>query len=58
MSEINCLKCENWRGGHLECKHGFRMAADGGGRSVDCKENVWFCQDYEEREENENEYDG
>lgn len=51
---IDCLKCKHWRDGYLECKHDFRAAATAGGGAADCKEDVWFCQDYEEKEEDEN----
>jgi len=50
MARVNCLECENWRGGHLECKFGFRAAATAGGSAADCKEDVWSCRDYEEKE--------
>jgi len=50
--KIDCLKCENWNG-QFGCKVGFRMAANAGGRGVNCKEDVWFCQDYNEKETEE-----
>jgi len=53
MAKVNCLECEHWRGGHLECKYQFRSAATAGGGAADCKEDVWFCRDYEEKEEHE-----
>jgi len=57
MSRIDCLKCEHWHD-TFGCKYDFRWAANAGGRGVDCKEDVWFCQDYEEKqEENEEEND-
>ena len=56
MVNINCLECEHWRGGQLECQYGFRMASDGGGRAVDCKEDVWRCQDFSEKENENDEY--
>lgn len=49
MNRINCLKCENWDN-QFECKVDFRTAANAGGRGVDCKEDVWFCQDYNEKD--------
>ena len=46
--KIDCLTCEHWRGGHLECKFEFRSAANAGGGAADRKDDVWFCLDYEE----------
>ena len=51
MDRVDCLKCENWRGGHRECKHGFRSASTAGGSAVTCKEDVYRCRDYDEKEE-------
>jgi hypothetical protein len=56
MPKIDCLECKHWRDGYLECEYGFRSAATAGGSAADCKEYVWSCRDYEEKEENE--YDG
>jgi|GEM_PF-1239901 len=53
MNRIDCLKCERWHD-TFGCKYGFRWAANAGGRGVDCKEDVWFCQDYEEKQEENN----
>ena len=58
MPKVECYKCKNENDGYPRsgCNYNFRMAANAGGRAVDRKEDVWFCQDYEEKEENE--YDG
>ena len=48
MAKVNCSDCENWTD-TFGCKYQFRMAANAGGAAVDCKENVWFCQDYDEK---------
>jgi len=52
MGKIDCSKCENKH--HLKkfgCKYDFRHASNAGGAAVDCIEDVWFCLDYEEIEE-------
>ena len=49
MARIECSKCKNENNNH-GCKYDFRMAANAGGAAVDRKEDVWFCQDYEEKE--------
>jgi hypothetical protein len=33
------------------------MAANAGGRGVDRKEDVWFCQDYEEKTDDKEDED-
>jgi len=50
MDKIDCLKCEYWLGEHIECEYSFRWASNAGGAAVDCKEDVWRCQDYKEKE--------
>ena len=50
MARIDCSKCKN-DDAHHGCKYGFRWAANAGGAAVDCKQDVWFCQDYDEIEE-------
>ncbi|MDR0287226.1 MAG: hypothetical protein LBI03_05920 [Clostridiales bacterium] len=55
MDKIDCLKCVHWEGGQFECEYNFRWAANAGGRGVDCREDVWFCQDYEEIPKDEEE---
>ena len=54
MPKIDCTKCKNYDERH-GCKFGFRRAAaaNAGGAAVDCEEDVWFCQDYDEKEEDE-----
>ena len=53
MPQVKCTQCKNWRGDYLECKFGFRSASTAGGSAPDCKEHVWFCRDYEEKEEDD-----
>jgi len=52
MAKIDCSKCKN-KSRASDCKYGFRMAANAGGAAVDCTEDVWFCVDYDENEEDE-----
>ena len=52
MKNIDCTKCVNKHDNKkFGCKYGFRWASNAAGAAVDCIENVWFCQDYEEVEE-------
>ena len=48
MSKVNCLECEHWKE-MFGCEFQFRWAANAGGRGVNCKEDVWFCQDYSQK---------
>jgi len=50
MAKVNCTDCKNWSES-FRCKYQFRGASDAGGRSVECHEDVWFCQDYDEKTE-------
>ena len=51
MARVECNNCKNENSyPGTGCKYGFRMAANAGGAAVDRKENVWFCQDYDEKE--------
>ena len=50
MARVKCSNCKNEKG-NSDCQYGFRMAANAGGRGVDCRQDVWFCQDYEEKTE-------
>ena len=50
MGKTDCTKCSNTYGVH-GCKYDFRMAANAGGAAVDSKDDVWFCRDYDEIEE-------
>ena len=53
MAKICCINCKNIS--HtFDCKYGFRMASNAGGAAVDCTKDVWFCTDYDEVEEVEN----
>ena len=57
MERIDCSKCKHRRNGRFECKYDFRWASNAGGRAVDCKEDVYHCRDYEEKESEDENYD-
>jgi len=60
MAKVNCLECKN-RKDPIDCQYQFRWASNAGGRGVDCREDVWFCTDYEEEvieNDGNDEYDG
>jgi hypothetical protein len=55
MSKVYCLECKHWQDERSDCEHRFRWASNAAGRGVNCREDVWFCQDYEEKESEDKE---
>jgi len=57
MAKIDCTKCSHCISSPIEddCKLSFRWAAGGGGQAVDNTRDVFFCRDYEEVDDDEEE---